>query len=209
MKIFKESTTQQEKFKKAANKLLNKCFVVKKDEKSRNDYIFILEYKEQFEEYFDLLGYELKINENIGVVGLSNYDGRGRLNLRKIESIFLLILRLLYIEKKKELSMHNEVVVQTGDIHEKYTMMKVEEKPYIVKTDFKESIRLFKRYNIISNIDKDIGRSDCRIKIYPSVLFAVPVENINKLYDEINEKLDKYLNGGIADEEYDEDLDED
>jgi hypothetical protein len=196
MKIFKESTTQQEKFKKAANKLLNKCFVVKKDEKSRNDYIFILEYKEEFE-------------ENTGVVGLSNYDGRGRLNLRKIESIFLLILRLLYIEKKKELSMHNEVVVHTGDIHEKYSMIKVEQKPYIDKTAFKESIRLFNRYNIISNIDTDISRSDCRIKIYPSVLFAVPVENINKLYDEINEKLDKYLNGGIADEEYDEDLDQD
>ena len=57
MEIFNESIVQKEKFRNAANKLLNNCFIVKRKEDTRNDYIFILQYRTYFEEYFDLLGY--------------------------------------------------------------------------------------------------------------------------------------------------------
>lgn len=71
MDIFKESVIQKDKFRNAANKLLNHCFIVKRKEDLRSDYIFIIQNKEYFEEYFDLLGYELKINENTEVIGFS------------------------------------------------------------------------------------------------------------------------------------------
>ena len=99
MEIFKESVVQKEKFRSATNKLLNNCFILKKKEDTRNDYIFIVQNKDIIIEYFDLLGYCIEINEIQGVVALINVNGTGRLRLRKIESIILLILRLLYIEK--------------------------------------------------------------------------------------------------------------
>ena len=156
-----------------------------------------------FIEYFDLLGYKIEINEMQGVVALANINGSGRLRLRKIESIILLILRLLYIEKLRELSLNEEVVVLSDEIQQKYNMLKIEAKANIDKTVFRDTVRLFKRYNIVSNIDTDITLSDARIKIYPSVLFALPNDNLTKMYDAINDKLDKYLNGGeqIDDEE--------
>lgn len=196
MEILKESVTQKEKFRTAANKLLNNCFIIKKKEDTRNDYIFIVQNKDLFIEYFDLLGYKIEINEMQGVVALTNIGGTGRLRLRKIESIILLILRLLYIEKHKELSLNEEVVVLTDEIHEKYNMLKIEAKSNLDKTLFRDTIRLFKRYNIIANLDSDITQSDARIKIYPSVLFAVPNDNLTMMYDAINEKLNKYINGG-------------
>lgn len=196
MEILKESVIQKEKFRTAANKLLNNCFIIKKKEDTRNDYIFIVQNKDLFFEYFDLLGYKIEINEMQGVVALSNVGGTGRLRLKKIESIILLILRLLYIEKRKELSLNEEVVVLSDEIHEKYNMLKIESKSNLDKTVFRDTIRLFKRYNIISNIDSDITMSDARIKIYPSVLFAVSNDNLTMMYDAINEKLNKYLNGG-------------
>ncbi|KAB3536071.1 DUF4194 domain-containing protein [Alkaliphilus pronyensis] len=196
MEILNESVVQKEKFRIAANKLLNYCFIIKKKEDTRNDYIFILQNKNLFIEYFDLLGYKIEINEIQGVVALTNVEGTGRLRLRKVESIVLLILRLLYIEKRKELSLNEEVVVLSDEIHEKYNMLKIESKSNLDKTVYREAIRIFKRYNIISNMDSDITMSDARIKIYPSVLFAVPNDNLTKMYDAVNEKLNKYLNGG-------------
>lgn len=100
MEIFAESAIQQEKFRTAANKLLNACFIVKKKEETRNDYVFILQHRQLFSEYFSYLGYQVEINEGHGVVALVNINGTGRLRLKKIESILLLILRLLYLEKR-------------------------------------------------------------------------------------------------------------
>lgn len=207
MEVFKESQVQKDKFKAAANKLLNHCFVIKKKEDTRNDYIFILQNKKLFTEYFDLLGYKIDINETQGVVALSNVDGTGRLRLKKIESILLLILRLLYVEKRKELSLTEEMIVLIDEIHQKYNMLQVEPKANLDKTTLRETIRLFKRYNLVATIDRDVTLSDARIKIYPSILFAIPNDNLNVTYDLINEKLNRYVMGGeaIDDEETDQD----
>lgn len=196
MEILKESVIQKEKFRTTANKLLNHCFILKKKDDTRNDYIFIVQNRELFIEYFDLLGYRIEINEMQGVVALTNVAGTGRIRLRKIESIIILILRLLYIEKRKELTLNEEVIVLSDEIHEKYNMLKIEAKTNIDKTVFRDTIRLFKRFNIVSNLDSDVTMSDARIKIYPSVLFAVPNDNLTLLYNAINEKLNKYMNGG-------------
>lgn len=207
MEVFNESQVQKEKFRATANKLLNSCFVIKKKEDTRNDYVFILQNKVLFVEYFDLLGYKIDINENQGVAALTNINGTGRLRLKKIESIILLILRLLYIEKRKELSLTDDVVVLTDEINQKYNMLKIEAKANLDKTTLREAMRLFKRYNIVTMIDRDVTMSDARIKIYPSVLFAVPNDNLNSIYDAINEKLNQYAMGGesIDDEEINQD----
>lgn len=196
MDILKESLAQKEKFRAAASKLLNNCFIIKKKEDTRNDYIFIIQHKDLFVEYFDLLGYKIQINEMQGVVALTNIYGSGRLKLKKIESILLLILRLLYIEKRKELSLNEEVVILAEEIHQKYNMLKIESKPNLDKTTLRDNIRLFKKYNLVSNIDHDITLSDARIRIFPSILFAIPNDNLTSMYETINEKLNRYVNGG-------------
>ena len=56
MDILKESSVQKDKFRIAANKLLNNCFILKKKDDTRNDYIFIVQNKDLFKEYFELLG---------------------------------------------------------------------------------------------------------------------------------------------------------
>ena len=207
MEVLKESQTQKEKFRIAANKLLNHCFIIKKKDDTRNDYIFIVQNKALFTEYFDLLGYQLEINENQGVVALNSVFGTGRLRLKKIESMILLILRLLYIEKRKELSLNDEVVVITDDIHQKYNMLKIESKPMLDKTTLRDTIRLFKKFHLVANLDSAVSRSDARLRIFPSILFAVPNENLTDLYDAIVEKLNNYGNG--ANQNDDEETDQD
>lgn len=207
VEILKESQVQKEKFRIAANKLLNSCFLIKKKEDTRNDYIFILQNKELFIEYFDLLGYRLEISESQGVVSLINSNGTGRLRLKKIESILLLLLRLLYLEKRKELSLTEDVVVLTDELNQKYSMLKIDSKSNLDKTTLRETLRLFRKYNLVTVIDKDAAASDARIKIYPSILFAVSNTNLNSIYDAVLQKLTKYLAGGETGD--DEDLNQD
>ena len=188
-----QSVAMKEKFRIAANKLLNQCFLLKRRDDTKKDYSFVRENRELFSTYFDLLGYELKINEDQGVIGLVNQFGTGRIELSKYDSILLLILRLLYIEKRKELSTSSEdVTVLMEEIREKYAMLKIKTKPILDKGMERGMVRLFRRYNIIQNIDTDVSQADARIVIYPSVIMAVPVENINEYYEMTERKLEEY-----------------
>ncbi|MDD2393060.1 MAG: DUF4194 domain-containing protein [Eubacteriales bacterium] len=205
MEIWEESLVQKDKFRSAANKLLNHCFIIKRREDMRNDYVFVVQNKRLFDEYFDLLGYELRVNESSGVIGLLSLTGTGRLRLKKIESVLLLILRLLYIEKKKEIGLSDDVVIMAEEIHDKYGMLKIQSKPAIDKTTLRDVIRLFKRFNLADTIDSDVTRPEARIVVYPSVLFAMTSDNINELYDIVNEKLIGYTGGNEADDEEDPD----
>lgn len=207
MEIFKESQTQKDKFRLAANKLVNNCFLIKKKEETRNDYVFVLQHKALFDEYFNMLGYNIKVYENYGFIALESMYGTGRLRLKKMESIILLILRLLYIEKRKELSLIDEVIVLSDEIYQKYNMLNILSKPNLDKTTLRETTRLFRKYNILTLIDKEVTAPDARIKIYPSVMFAVSNDNLNTVYEAISDKLTHYVNGGESsdDEETSED----
>ena len=199
-----ESVAEREKFRIAANKLLNQCFVLKKKEDTRKEYIYIRENRELFKQYFDLLGYQVRINEDQGVIALAGEYETGRLQLTKIESIELLILRLLYIERSKEISSsYEDVVVLMEEIREKYSLLKIKAKPVMDKGMEKRMISLFRKYNIIKNLDSDVNQADTRILIYPSILMAVTVEDINELYELTDKKLKEYasLRDGEENEE--------
>ncbi|MCI7813223.1 MAG: DUF4194 domain-containing protein [Lachnospiraceae bacterium] len=191
--ILNESVAQKEKFRIAANKLLNHCFLLKKREDTKKDYMFVKQNLDMFVTYFELLGYDLKINEDQGVIGLVNQFGTGRVELNKYESILLLILRLLYIEKRKELATYSEeVTVLIEEIREKYAMLKIKAKPVLDKGMERNMVKLFRKYNLIQNLDSDVNQADARIIIYPSIIMAVTVENVNAYYEMTERKLREY-----------------
>lgn len=204
--ILNESAAQKEKFRTAANRLLNQCFLLKKKEDTRKDYIFVRQNINMFREYFDLLGYDIRLNEDQGVAALVNRFGTGRLSLNKTDSILLLILRLLYLEKRKQLSTFSEeVTVIMEEIREKYSMLRIKSKPNMDKGMEKRMVSLFRKYNIIVNLDSDVNSADTRIIIYPSVLMALPVENINEYYEAAEKRLQTYT-GGKDNGETEEDI---
>lgn len=184
----------KDKFKSAANKLLGECFLLKKHKDTSSDYNYILNNKDAFIEYFDILGYELIIDEQNGVIGLNNPSGTGRIHLKKIESILLLILRLLYIEKRKQLSQIDDVIIIADEIYDKYSMLKMNAK--LDKTAMRNTLGMFQRYHLIGKLDADMSNPDTRILIYPSILFAVTVSSLDDLYQSAKDKLDKYSIGG-------------
>lgn len=195
----------KEKFRTVANKLLNQCYLLKKKDDTRMDYLYVLQNKAAFSDFFDVLGYRLKIDETQGVIGLSTDENSSCIKLKKYHSICLLILRLLYAEARNELSLSEDVIVRMEQIHEKYGLLQIRQKPMLDKATLNETVTLLKKYNIIDKLDNDISDPDTRLKIYPSILFAMPNENIDTVYKNTMSKLNKYAGGDAADETNDED----
>lgn len=196
-----EGMLQKDKaeFSRICNRLLSTCFLCKKNETTKADYYFVIKYREKFSDYLSLLGYRLEINEEYGVVQLTNPQNYNRYNLKLFESIILLILRILYDEKRRELSVSDEVIVTIGDIHEKFMSLKIRDK-MIDKTTLRNAISTLKRFQLIETLDRDITNEDARIIIFDSILMAVRVEDIKAAY----EKLENYRKGGQSIEETDE-----
>ena len=190
----------KDEFKRISNRLLSNCFICKGNQVSRSDYYFVLKYREKFHDFLDILGYRLEINEEYGVIQLTNPQNYNLLNLKLYESIILLILRILYDEKKRELSAVNEVIVNLGDIQDKYLSLKIRDK-MIDKTTMRNAISLFRRFQLIETLDKDLANEASRLLIYDSILLAVRVEDIRQTY----EKLEQYRKGNAANEETDTD----
>lgn len=198
---FLEGMLQKDKdeFSRICNRLLSSSFLCKRNEANKSDYYFVRKYQEKFTEYLSLLGYRLEINEEYGVVQLTNPHNYNRYNLKLNESILLLILRILYDEKRRELSVSDEVIINVGDIHEKFMSLKIRDK-MIDKTTLRNVISTLRRFQLIETLDKDVSNEDTRIIIFDSILMAVRVEDIKKAY----EKLENYRKGGKSDEEVNE-----
>ncbi|MGF0031509.1 DUF4194 domain-containing protein [Bariatricus sp. SGI.154] len=186
----------KDEFKRICNRLLANCFLCKGNVTNKSDYYFVLKYRERFREYLEVLGYRLEINEEYGVIQLTNAQNYNRLNLKLFESIILLILRILFDEKKRELSVSDEVIVNLGDIQDKFLSLQIRDK-MIDKTTMRNTLHLFRRFQLVELLDRDLANEESRVLIYDSILMAVRVEDIKQAY----ERLELYRKGKRADEE--------
>lgn len=197
----KLNTSHKEQFRRVTNKLFSNCFMTKHKEDDRKDYYFIDNNRNLFRDYFQLSGWELDIDDAYGVMQLINTFDQNRVHFKIYESIVLLILRLLYDEQARELTLSDEVVITIDAIHDKFKILQIRDKP-INKTTLTSTLRLFKRYSIINMIDNDYTKGDSRLILYPTILLAVKIKDI----DEILKKLESYKTKG-ADEDVETDED--
>lgn len=189
----------KDEFRRICNRLLSCCFFCKRNAANKADYYFVLKHRDIFRNYLEVLGCRLEINEDYGVIQLTNPQNYNRLNLKLFESIILLILRILYDEKKRELSVSGEAVVNLGDIQDKFLSLQIRDK-MIDKTTMRNALSVFRRFQLIELLDREIGDEESRILIYDSILMAVRAEDIKTAY----EKLEIYRRGKRTDEEADE-----
>ena len=174
--------TQQTQFKDTANKLLSSTFLSRDKRDNKENYYFLMSYKEVFDEFFKILGYEIILDMPTGSVMLTGATASNTLKLKRDESIILLIIRLLYHEKMKDTSLNENIVCTVSDIHEKYDYLEIKRK--LNKTDLVSALRLFRRYNLIE-VTGDLTSSACRIVILPTILMAIKTEDISEVYNSI------------------------
>ncbi|WP_162523627.1 DUF4194 domain-containing protein [Calorimonas adulescens] len=182
-----ENMSQEEKntFTRVVNKLLSACYINKRSDEDRRDYYFIERNERGISEYLMMGGWELMSDENNYVYYVRNRFGYNHVNLTLDESIILLILRLIYEEKRREISLAQNVVITIGEVQERYMGLGLKDRP-INKANLRDAVSIFKRFNIIDNLDQDIFDPECRLIVYPSILSAVRAEDIKAVYDRIS-----------------------
>ena len=181
-----------------ANYLLNNCFLIGTIDSTRDKYYYVIGHEESFRQLFQPIGYTLVIHRNLRVVQLINNHGRGRLSLKKYESIMLLIFRLIYVEKRESLSTSEErVVASIEEIKNEYEKLNLPRR--FEKVLLEDSLRNIKRYNLVHPLDKLLDM-DAKIQIYPSVMLAMPDTTISKAYEETSKLLAQYVNSDEEDE---------
>lgn len=182
----------QDEFRKIMNRLMSTGFILRRKEQTKSDYYFILRHRSVFERYLDVLSYHMDINEEYGVIQLLNRENYNHLQLTMYESIILLILRILFDEKKRELSL-TDVVINMGDIQEKYLSMQIRSEQ-IGKTVMANALKKFRRYNLIELLDGNNIREESRVLIYDSIMMAVRIDDIRR----VSELLARYRKDGQA-----------
>lgn len=177
------TNVQKATFKDIANKLLASTFLARDKKDNKDNYYFVVSYKEVFDEFFAILGYEVKLDQGVGSIMLKGDQNTGFLKLRRDETIILLILRILYHERLKETSLNENVVITVLDIHEKYNFLEIKKR--INKTDLVSALRLFRRFNLIETIG-DITMSNTKVVIMPTILYAINTEEITEVYNTVS-----------------------
>ncbi|WAN63239.1 DUF4194 domain-containing protein [Candidatus Phytoplasma rubi] len=194
-KILKE----QEKniFSKIVNKLFQVNYLTIQKIEDANDYRFILLYKELFSSFFQLSDFQLEIKKYDEVIFIKNLNHFNKLKLKKEESLILLILRILFQQKKEIKSNYgNLITIYLQDIYYKLNSIAYKEVKKLTKEKIRNILMLFRRYNIINYIDNDLSDGSI-ITIYNSILYLIDLDMIEQYKKLLNSDFDETENEKI------------
>lgn len=175
--------TQKNMFQDIANKLLANTFLCRDKRDNKDNFYFVVSFKEVFDEFFKIIGYEVFLDQSNGTVMIKSESNSGAFKLKRDETVILLILRVLYHEKLKETSLNENIVISVQEIHDKYNYLEIKKR--INKTDLVNTLRLFRRFNLIETLG-DITVANTKVVLLPTLLYAISTEDITEVYNSIS-----------------------
>lgn len=181
------NNAEKELFKKMVNLILAKSFIIRDyfDEKEsrmriHGDYKFMERHWELFAGYLSFGGWTLHKDNTYGVIHLISQYEYNRFQFNKFTTLILLTLRLIFEEKREEVSLRNEVVIQNHELVQKMTVLGVVDKKPAFK-DLTEALKTLAGFNILSKLSGKWDSPDATLMILPSILFILPNERISQL----------------------------
>lgn len=144
--------------------------------KANESFSFIMAHYEAIAELLERCGWKLCQDPRAGVVYLSSEYAPAKVILSKIESYFLLAMRVLYDDKKTQASASGEVFVTTQEIVEWLATIGAVEQ--VTKQDREKALRTLAGKNIVVRMTGKWGEMDSRLAILPAVVCAISAEKI-------------------------------
>lgn len=169
-----------DKFRQCVQTLLTATFIVRSYHKHGPIYKFAVSNFNMLETYFSFAGYRLLKDETLGVVAWEG-AAAARYDLNLEETLALLIFRLLFEEKGREVTLHNERIVLQQEFVEKYRVMT---ERTLKKTPLTMLLRRFQSLRLIDVMGEE-SDPESRIVLYPSIAFALTGYTIDTVYEKI------------------------
>ena len=180
-KVLRMSAGDHETFAEVVRKLLSEVFLVREKEGDAQLYSFALRNFPALEEWFSFVGLSVLKDEGLGVITFRGEPG-GRSNLNLEETLGLLVLLLLYNEKRNELSLRSEVTVQQVEFQDRF---KVQTGRPIAKSRFVRMLRRLQALKFIQ-IHGEAEDPGSLLVLYPSIPFVIDGRDVEELFAAIS-----------------------
>ena len=191
------TSSEKETFQRACRRLLKQTFIVRdKNEESKRLYYFVSKNPSPFSEYFQCIGFDIVVDRNNGVIMLRNYVEEtenakiqsNRLQLRKDESIVLCCLWIIYVDNLKGGNLTRPILTSVMDL--RFELEKFGIRDEVGKAVLKRALELFSRYQLIE-VNGKVGDAECLIRLYPSLEFAMDMEEFRKFVEVTVDRMKK------------------
>jgi hypothetical protein len=163
------SSDEYERFKTAAHILTSKTFIMRGIEKERELYLFVIRNIALFDAWFSCMNATLARDESLGVIAFRG-SGNTRLHFSRDEICAALTFRLLYEDKKLEVSLTAFPTVSIGEFQQKFNAMTGGE---IKKTALIMALRRLSSCKLISIESQDYADPEGIIQLYPSIPLSI------------------------------------
>ena len=180
--------TKKNNFARLCNKLLNENFIYASKQEDYNDYYGVLGMRNLIESYFSMMDYDLVHIDTYKIFYIQTNADRNRLKLKKLETVIVLVLRLLYHKGSLDVNSSSDISTTLGKMITEINQTSIF-KNQITKTEYKNALTLLKRYKLINFSFTDFEKEDSVIVIYPTILFVAKIDNI----DMLNQKIKTYI----------------
>lgn len=177
-----EALTDKEKqqFSETVNLLLGKTYLVYEREQDRLHYRFVERHLELFRRYLEMARWSVHLLKQYGVIQAYNMDERNRRSFSLQETIFLLIMRLLYDEKRRDLRLTEQVLVTGQDIQEKYLALQVRHR-LPAREDMQRILKLFGSFSLLDLKRGHWKEPEAIYVLYPSLLLVLNPADMESL----------------------------
>ncbi|GHV84757.1 hypothetical protein AGMMS50230_03650 [Spirochaetia bacterium] len=186
-----------ERFRAAIRMLSSKTFIIRGLEKERKLYHFTIRNIALFDAWFSCMDVSLVRDENTGVIAFRG-SGSNRLFFSREEICAVLVLRMLYEDKKLEVSLTAFPVVSIADFQQKYNAMTGED---IKKTTLINVLRRLSSCKLIALESQDYADPEGIIQLLPSIPLSINREALDEGIAFLNQSspLDGELTAETAD----------
>lgn len=156
-----------------ANYLLNHGFLLGGVEDQRAKYLYVQDHLPEVRAVFAPLGYAVLLYPApLQAAALVNEHEGSQARLLKYESILLLVLRLLYLQKRESLSASaDQVLVTVEEVQAELQKMNLPRR--LDQPTLERLLRTLRRYNLARPVGRLSGL-DSRVEVFPTVLLALP-----------------------------------
>jgi hypothetical protein len=164
-----------DRFSEAVTALLSRSFIVRGIEKEERLYDFSIRNMALLEAWFSCAGITLKRDEGLGVIACRAVPGM-KIRFSLEDTCTLLTLRLLYEEKRGELSLARHPSVSVFDFMSRYRALTDRE---LAKTKLFDILRRMASHRLVA-LTGDATDPECAVVLYPSLALALDQAGIDE-----------------------------
>jgi hypothetical protein len=173
-----------ERFKTAVKILTSKTFIIRGIDKEQELYNFTIRNIALFDAWFACMDAVLSRDESLGVIAFRG-SGKNRIIFSREEICAVLVLRLIYEDKKLEVTLTTFPTVTIADFQQKYNAVTGDE---IKKTALSLVLRRLSSCKLIYVDTQDYSDPEGLIKLYPSIPLSIGRDALDEAVALLTEK---------------------